>query len=171
MLSEHICELAVEHFSKDTPTIAVALLRPRRCQCSLFLVPPVTLCLNPHARYPELLTYLSNSAIDVAVVLESKWQECMEYTTGPWSCIHSGCKSRKEAGILVLVRQSMAPASQLRYEHLLQGRVVHVRVPLQGSEARHLHIIGVYQKVHNPKPPAWTRDSKFGRLCTGVCTV
>ena len=101
--------------------------------------------------YPELLTYLTESATDVAIILETKWQENMEFTTGPWTCVHGGCKSRKEAGILILVRQSLAPASQLRYEHLLQGRVAHVRIPLRGSEARHLHIIAVYQKVHNPK--------------------
>ena len=101
--------------------------------------------------YPELLTYLTASATDVAIILETKWQENMEFTTGPWTCIHGGCKSRKEAGILILVRQSMVPASQLRYEHLLQGRVAHVRIPLRGSEARHLHVIAVYQKVHNPK--------------------
>eukprot|EP00439_Symbiodinium_sp_Y106_P087445 s228_g54.t1 len=101
--------------------------------------------------YPELLTFLTESATDVAIILETKWQENMEFTTGPWTCVHGGCKSRKEAGILILVRQSLAPASQLRYEHLLQGRVAHVRIPLRGSEARHLHIIAVYQKVHNPK--------------------
>ena len=101
--------------------------------------------------YPELLTYLTESATDVAIILETKWQENMEFTTGPWTCIHGGCKSRKEAGILILVRQSLVPASQLRYEHLLQGRVAHVRIPLRGSEARHLHVIAVYQKVHNPK--------------------
>lgn len=62
--------------------------------------------------YPELLTYLTESATDVAIILETKWQENMEFTTGPWTCIHGGCKSRKEAGILILVRQSLVPASR-----------------------------------------------------------
>ena len=102
--------------------------------------------------YPELLTFLDNSQYDVAVILESKWQECMEYTTGQWSCIHSGCKTRKQAGVLILVHHRIAPPSQLRFEHILQGRILHVRVPLPGKDSRHIHLVGVYQKAYDQKP-------------------
>ncbi|CAE7707358.1 acnA, partial [Symbiodinium necroappetens] len=101
--------------------------------------------------YPELLTFLDNSQYDVAVILESKWQECMEYTTGQWSCIHSGCKTRKQAGVLILVHHRLAPPSQLRFEHILQGRLLHVRVPLPGKDSRHIHLVGVYQKAYDQK--------------------
>ena len=30
--------------------------------------------------YAELMTFLTNSPYDVAIILESKWQESMEYT-------------------------------------------------------------------------------------------
>ena len=101
--------------------------------------------------YAELMTFLTNSLYDVAVILESKWQECLEYTAGPWSCIHSGCKSRKQAGVLILIHQRLAPPSHLRFEHILQGRILHVRAPLPGKDTRHIHIIGVYQKTYDPK--------------------
>ena len=101
--------------------------------------------------YAELLTFLTNSPYDVAVILESKGQECMEYTTGPWSYIPSGCKTRKQAGVLVLVHQRVTVPSQLRFEHVLQGRLLHVRVPLPGKDARHCHVIGVYQKAYARK--------------------
>ena len=101
--------------------------------------------------YAELLTFLTNSTYDAAIILESKWEECLEYTTGPWSCIHSGCKSRKQAGVLILIRQRIAQPSGLRFEHVLQGRLLHVRVPLPGKDARHLHILGIYQKTYDPK--------------------
>ena len=101
--------------------------------------------------YAELLTFLTNSAYDVAIILESKWQECLEFTTGPWSCIHSGCKSRKQAGVLILVHQHITQPSRIRFEHVLQGRLLHVRVPLPGRDARHLHILGIYQKTYDPK--------------------
>ena len=101
--------------------------------------------------YAELMTFLTNSQYDAAIILESKWQENMEYTAGPWSCIHSGCKSRKQAGVLILIHHRLAPPSQLRYEHILQGRLLHVRAPLPGKDHRHIHILGVYQKTYDPK--------------------
>ncbi|CAE7507218.1 unnamed protein product, partial [Symbiodinium necroappetens] len=34
--------------------------------------------------YDEIMTHLSASNIDIAVIQESKWSECMEYTSGAW---------------------------------------------------------------------------------------
>ncbi|OLQ10650.1 hypothetical protein AK812_SmicGene5616 [Symbiodinium microadriaticum] len=98
--------------------------------------------------YDEVMTHLSASNIDIAVIQESKWSECMEYTSGAWSCIHSGCKTHKHAGILVAVHSRVALPSQLRFEHYLKGRLLHVRVPLQTSDSRHLHVVAIYQKTH-----------------------
>ena len=56
--------------------------------------------------YDELMTHLSGSTVDIAVTQESKWSECMEYTGGSWTCIHSGCKTRQQAGVLVLLHHS-----------------------------------------------------------------
>ena len=98
--------------------------------------------------YDEIMTHLSASNVDIAVIQESKWSECMEYTSGAWSCIHSGCKTHKHAGILVAVHSRVALPSQLRFEHYLKGRLLHVRVPLQTSDRRHLHVIAIYQKTH-----------------------
>ena len=72
----------------------------------------------------------------------------MEYTSGAWSCIHSGCKTHKHAGILVAVHSRVALPSQLRFEHYLKGRLLHVRIPLRTSDSRHLHVIAIYQKTH-----------------------
>ena len=134
VLSVHTCVLVVERSSKAIPDTVVersllrrfprntpawnlivsfpglpARLLHRRCGLHIF-------CWNSGGLggglYPELLTYLTASATDVAIILETKWQENMEFTTGPWTCIHGGCKSRKEAGILILVRQSLVPASR-----------------------------------------------------------
>ena len=98
--------------------------------------------------YDEVMTHLSASSVDIAIIQESKWTECMEYTSGPWSCIHSGCKTQKHAGLLVAVHTRVALSSHLRFEHYLKGRLLHVRVPLQTSDHRHMHIIAVYQKTH-----------------------
>ena len=101
--------------------------------------------------YPELLTFLNNSQYDAAVILESKWQESLEFTTDHWSCVLSGCKTRKQAGVLILIHHRIAPPSQLRFEHILQGRLLHVRAPLPGKDSRHIHFIGIYQKAFDPK--------------------
>ena len=98
--------------------------------------------------YDEVMTHLSASSVDIAIIQESKWTECMEYTSGPWSCVHSGCKTQKHAGLLVAVHTRVALSSHLRFEHYLKGRLLHVRVPLQTSDHRHMHIIAVYQKTH-----------------------
>ena len=108
--------------------------------------------------YPELLTFLTASRYDAAIILESKWQDTMEYTTGPWSCLHSGCKTRKQAGILILIHHRVAPPSQLRFDHILLGRLLHVRIPLPGKDSRHLHLIGIYQKAYDQK--ATTSDQR-----------
>ena len=60
-------------------------------------------------------------------------------------------QDRKQAGVLVLVHQRVTVPSQLRFEHVLQGRLLHVRVPLPGKDARHCHVIGVYQKAYDRK--------------------
>ena len=99
--------------------------------------------------YDELLTFLTSSTIDVAVIQESKWAECMEYTTGQWTCVHSGCRAHKQGGLLVLVHSRIAMPCQLRFEHLLQGRLLQVRIPLKGTDSRHLHVFAVYQKTHD----------------------
>ena len=98
--------------------------------------------------YDEVMTHLSASSVDIVIIQESKSTECMEYTSGPWSCIHSGCKTQKHAGLLVAVHTRVALSSHLRFEHYLKGRLLHVRVPLQTSDHRHMHIIAVYQKTH-----------------------
>ena len=69
---------------------------------------------------------------------------------GHWACVHSVCRTHKHAGIMVLVHSRVALPSQLRFEHLLKGRLLHVRVPIAGPDRRHLHIIAVYQKTHDP---------------------
>ena len=98
---------------------------------------------------PLVQVFLTGSTIDVAVIQESKWTECMEYTTGQWSCVHSGCRTHKQGGLLVLVHSRIAMPSQLRSEHLLKGRLLHVRIPLKGNDSRHLHVFTVYQKTHD----------------------
>ena len=97
--------------------------------------------------YPELLTFLTDSRYDAAIVLESKWQENMEVTTGPWSCLHSGCKTRKQAGILILIHHRVTITTPFR-------PCPHVRVPLPGKDSRPIHLIGIYQKAYDQKATA-----------------
>ncbi|CAE7227790.1 unnamed protein product [Symbiodinium sp. CCMP2592] len=101
--------------------------------------------------YSELMNFLTNSTLDLAVIQETRWTECLEFTSGPWTCLHSGCRAHKQGGVLVLVHSRVTAPSRIRYEHLLRGRLIHVRVPLPGADHRHIHILATYQKTHDPR--------------------
>ena len=118
--------------------------------------------------YPELLTFLHNSQYDVAVILESKWQENMEFTTDQWSCVHSGCKTRKQAGVLILLHHRIAPPLNCdsstfcrvvccMYESLCQARIRGMCM-----------LLGSTRKPSIPRPPPPNKDNKFGWLWTDV---
>ena len=74
-----------------------------------------------------------------------------------------------------MVHTRFALPSQIRYEHLIKGRLIHVRIPLRTSDSRHLHVIGVYQKTHenNDKTTPHQRQQIWQALhkCLGQLPV
>ena len=95
--------------------------------------------------------------VDIMILVETAWKSDMEYVTAPhptsearWFAIHSGSQS-SQGGILCLISQRLACGSSLQHSSILQGRLLHVRIPLQTP----LDILCIYQY-------SWNTQKQFG---------
>ena len=112
-------------------------------------------------RYQEILVWLHEQEtlqkpVDVMVLVETSWKEDMEFVTTPsptskarWYAIHSGSNGA-QGGILCLISQRLAAAPSVQFTNVLQGRLLHVRIPFQAP----LDLLCVYQY-------AWNTQKKF----------
>ena len=95
----------------------------------------------------ELMLWLdqpANSGIAFVLLQETRWTYTAEWCTGKWSIVHSGCKSHKGGGVMILVAREVCGPSEIRFHEVLKGRVLHARLPF-GTQGRHLDLINVYQ--------------------------
>ena len=114
------------------------------------------------ARYQEVQEWLheqeqAQRPVDIMILAETAWKSDMEYVTAPhptsearWFAIHSGSQS-SQRGILCLISQRLACGSSLQHSSILQGRLLHVRIPLQTP----LDVLCIYQY-------SWNTQKQFG---------
>ena len=97
------------------------------------------------ARYHELLQWLTQQRVDIAIISETHWSYTAEWQTSDWHALHSGHeqgKKDKASGLLVLVATRLCRPDQIAWREVEAGRLVHCRLHLQ---PRSFDIIGVYQ--------------------------
>ena len=106
-------------------------------------------------KYQEVLTWLqleheANRTVDICVLVETCWQDYLEYTTtfqAPnsvnWHVVHSTGKDR--TGVLCMIRSSLISAERIRTAELLPGRLLHLRLMFQAP----LDILCTYQHAWN----------------------
>ena len=101
-------------------------------------------------RFTETLAWLasirSHTPVDIVCLQETKWRDSAEFSSDDWNCVHSG-SGESQAGILFLVHKSLAPQSQLRFNHLCPGRLLHLRIETQPA----IDLLGTYQHAWNPQ--------------------
>ncbi|CAE7728748.1 unnamed protein product [Symbiodinium sp. CCMP2592] len=94
--------------------------------------------------YQELETYLRQERVDIAFIQESKWRFESTWETAEFLYIHS-CGTGpvdKVGGVLTIVSKRLAKASDLQFQVLHGGRLLHVRVPSGGV---HVDLLNYYQ--------------------------
>ena len=113
--------------------------------------------LSP-ARYQELLRYLHQQNVDVALSSETHLQYSNEWSTSQWHAIHTGSDSThsydKASGLRILVAKHVWQAHQISWHAVVPGRILHCRLHL---DCKPFDIFGVYQYPWNTLTAQRTR--------------
>ena len=109
------------------------------------------------------MTWLTGPKNDYDIVLlqETHYglgKTATEYKIPGWSVISSPDPQHRWAGVAIYVSEKLACHSEVRFQELVPGRLLHVRIPIGNNNQRtHLDIINFYQW-------AWDNDVRKQRL-------
>ena len=95
--------------------------------------------------YQFLMHWLQETSLDVAIIAETKCTWTSNWTTANYHMVHSGIL---HGGLLIAVSRRLCASSDLSYEMVIPGRLVHVRLH---NHSWPLDIIGVYQYAWAPE--------------------
>ena len=92
----------------------------------------------------ELFTWLDEHPHDVVCLQETWWKQDMELRTRGWIGVNCGTATgrRANAGVMILLRLAFIDESSIRYQHVVPGRLLHLRVD---TTAGQLDVICLYQ--------------------------
>ena len=90
----------------------------------------------------ELKYWLRSHPIDLVVIAETRWSFSSQWEDAEWSFLHSATDTPKSGGLLVMVARRLAHPSQLGYESVAPGRLLHVRVH---GDSHALDLLAIYQ--------------------------
>ena len=103
------------------------------------------------AVWEELLSLLktpSYAGIRIVAIQETHWRGDWQFTKDGWHVISSGSSGEKSAGVLIMVHSSLCKSQQLKFNEVIPGRILHVRVP---GEDCSLDVLSCYQHVWRSK--------------------
>ena len=99
-------------------------------------------------RYRELVEWLQqlrqHTPVDIVCIQETRWKDCSEFSSEDWNCVHSGAGAA-HAGVLFMIHRSVAPVASIRFNHLVPGRVMHIRIETNPA----VDLLGAYQHAWN----------------------
>ena len=91
--------------------------------------------------YDMLISLLERQNISVAHIQETHWSFSSTWSTDSFHCIHSGATKKGTAGVLTLIRKDLCKSTQIKFQHVVPGRLLLVRFPLGQT---FLNLINVY---------------------------
>ena len=103
------------------------------------------------AVWEELLSLLETDAysdVKLVVVQETHWRGSWQFSKSCWHVVSSGTHNEQGAGVLIMVHSSLCKAKDVRFNEILPGRLLHVRIP---GESFSLDIVSFYQFVWKSK--------------------
>ena len=85
--------------------------------------------------FQEIEAWIRDRAIDVMFIQETKWAEEYCWSNREYSYVHSAGANKvdKVGGVLTIVSTRLAKSSDIQFQHIWAGRLLHVRVPTGGS--------------------------------------
>ena len=111
------------------------------------------------AVWEELLSLLNTpaySSVKIVTIQETHWRGTWQFTKGPWNVVSSGTTAASGAGVLVMVHTTLCRQHALRFNEVLPGRLLQVRVP---GDHFSLDIVCCYQHVWRAKETLETNRS------------
>ena len=88
------------------------------------------------------------SEVKLVVVQETHWRGSWQFSKSGWHVVSSGTHNEQGAGVLIMVHGSLCKAKDIRFNEILPGRLLHVRIP---GEKFSLDVISFYQFVWRSK--------------------
>eukprot|EP00435_Cladocopium_sp_Y103_P007029 s1036_g2.t1 len=101
------------------------------------------------ARLDEVCAWLFINKVDVAVLVETRWQFTATWSDKDWHFIHSGEGPGKCKGLLILISTTLCSHGAIQWQCHDSGRLLHARIMLS---PRPLDVIACYQHVFQPNP-------------------
>ena len=110
--------------------------------------------------FQEIETWVRDQAIDVMFIQETKWAEEYCWNNKDYNYIHSAGTQKvdKVGGVLTIISSKLAKSSDVQFQSIWAGRILHVRVPAGGSL---IDLLNVYQYSVNEKPETLHRRQQL----------
>jgi len=109
-------------------------------------------------RLDELKCWLVQQQIQIAAVTETRWSFCSTWSDNSWHHIHSADPDHRGSGVLILVAKTLCDANNLRWNDIVPGRLLHVRLHMN---PRNIDILGCYQHVFARDKGCLQRRERF----------
>ena len=110
------------------------------------------------SRLDEIKAWLVLHQMDIATLVETRWTFDAEWSDDHWHMVHSGEGSDRGKGILVLISRKLASASELRWQHQICGRLLHVRIHVK---PRPIDLVTCYQHTYHPTSACLSAREKW----------
>ena len=88
------------------------------------------------------------SDVKLIVVQETHWRGSWQFSKSCWHVVSSGTHNEQGTGVMIMVHNSLCKAKDIRFNEILPGRVLHVRIP---GEQFSMDVISFYQFVWRSK--------------------
>ena len=103
------------------------------------------------AVWEELLSILRTPpyrAVKLVAIQETHWRGSWQFSRDGWNVVSSGSLGEKGAGVLIMVHSTLCKQQEIRFNEILPGRVLHVRIP---GKSFSLDAISCYRYVWRSK--------------------
>ena len=118
-------------------------------------------CGGLSTQQDELFTWLDTQPFQVVCLQETWYRSHMDFSTRGWQCINCGIgehAQRAHAGVMILLKSSAFNMQSLRFNHVIPGHVLHVKV--FGKGLGWIEIINVYQHAWGHQTTQSTIEAK-----------
>ena len=80
--------------------------------------------------FQEVETFLRDAQLDLMMIQETKWSTDMQWSSRGYHYVHSAGANKldKVEGVLTIISDRLAKASDLQFIDVHPGRLLHVRV-------------------------------------------
>lgn len=95
----------------------------------------------------EVKIWATQSALDILLLSETRWNFTSEWTDDTWYHLHTGTAEDKADGLLFLIRRTLCSAEQIGFAAPMPGRLGHLRLHFH---KRSMDLLGCYQYASTP---------------------